>query len=96
MHENQKFFGPNAFFWSAKKVPFMDFIQNMSKAPSKCLSKWINGIISKTAHRIFFLFYILIFIYFFKYETISTFAPTFWTHIISELDGVIRNVTLTK
>ena len=32
--------------------------------------RWMNGIISKTAHRIFFLFDILIFIYFFKYETI--------------------------
>jgi hypothetical protein len=37
---------------------------------------------------IFFCFNILIFIYFFKYETISTFAPTFWTLIISELGGV--------
>ena len=35
-----------------------------------------------------FRFNILILIYFFKYKTISTFAPTFWTHIISELDGV--------
>ena len=42
MHENQKFFGPNAFIWTAKKVPFRDFIQNMSQAPSKCLSKWIK------------------------------------------------------
>ena len=33
-------------------------------------------------------FNILILIYFFKYETISTFAPTFWMHIISELGGV--------
>ena len=38
----------------------------------------------------FFRFNILIFIYFFKYETISPFAPTFWTHIISELDGVAQ------
>ena len=42
MHENQKIFGPNAFIWSAKKVPFRDFIQNMSQALSKCLSKWIK------------------------------------------------------
>ena len=42
------------------------------------------------APRIFFFrFNILILIYFFKYETISTFAPTFWTHIIFELDGVL-------
>ena len=27
-------------------------------------------------------------IFVFKYETISIFAPTFWTHIISELGGV--------
>ena len=37
MDENQKFFGPNAFTWSAKKATFRDFIQNMSQAPSKCL-----------------------------------------------------------
>ena len=42
------------------KEPFCDFIQNLSQAPSKCLSKWIKGIISKTAHRIFYLFYISI------------------------------------
>ena len=30
----------------------------------------------------------MILIYFFKYKTISTFAPTFWTHIISELGSV--------
>ena len=42
MHENQKFFGPNAFIWSAKKVPFCDFIQNMSLAPSMCLCMWIK------------------------------------------------------
>ena len=35
-------FGPNAFFWSAKKVPFSDFIQNMSLAPSMCLFMWIK------------------------------------------------------
>ena len=27
------------FFLSAMKVPFNDFIQNMSQAPSKCLSE---------------------------------------------------------
>ena len=42
MHENQKFFGPNAFIWSAKKVPFSDFIQNMSLALSMCLFTWIK------------------------------------------------------
>ena len=36
-----------------------------------------------------FCFHILILIYFFKYETTSTFAPTFWKHIISELDAVL-------
>ena len=36
------FFGPNAFIWSAKKVPFSDFIQNMSLAPSMCLFTWIK------------------------------------------------------
>ena len=38
--------------------------------------------------QVFFSFHILVFIYFFKYETISNFAPTFWTHIIAESDGV--------
>ena len=39
----------------------------------------MNGIISKTAHRILFLFYILIFIYFFKYDTIvKSSAWSFW------------------
>ena len=42
MHENQNFFGPNAFIWSARKVPFSDFIQNMSLAPSMCLFMWIK------------------------------------------------------
>ena len=42
MHENQNFFGPNAFIWGAKKVPFSDFIQNMSLAPSMCLFMWIK------------------------------------------------------
>ena len=46
--------------------------------------------------RNFFCFNILIFIYFFKYETISTFAPTFWTHIIFELDGVKGFVSYLK
>ena len=36
------FFGPNDFIWSAMKVPFHDFIQNVSQA--LCLSKWWNGI----------------------------------------------------
>ena len=48
------FFGPNDFIWSAMKVPFNDFIQNVSQAPSMCISmwiKWINGIISKIPHR---------------------------------------------
>ena len=33
------FLGPNDFIWSALKVWFSDFIQNLSQAPSKCLSK---------------------------------------------------------
>ena len=55
MHENQKKFWPNAFIWSAKKVPFSNFIQNMSQTKSKCLSKWIkwiNEIITKSPRRI--------------------------------------------
>ena len=40
VHENQNFFWPNVFIWSAKKVPFSDFIQNMSLALSMCLSMW--------------------------------------------------------
>ena len=32
------FFGPNDFIWSAMKVPFRDFIQNVSQAPSMCIS----------------------------------------------------------
>ena len=39
---NLKFFGPIDFIWGAIKVPFFDFIQKMSQAPSKCLSKWIK------------------------------------------------------
>ena len=35
MHEIQKKFEPNYFFWS-------DFIQNMSQAPSKCLKQRIK------------------------------------------------------
>ena len=42
MHENQKFFGPNYFIWSAMKVPFYDFIQNVALAPSMCSFKWIK------------------------------------------------------
>ena len=34
--------GPNAFIGRAKKVPFSDFIQNMSPAPSMCLFMWIK------------------------------------------------------
>ena len=48
-------------------MPFWQFFRNR-------LIGWIGHALlvqpSKTAHRIFFLFYILIFIYFFKYETI--------------------------
>ena len=36
------FFWLKAFIWSAKKVPFWDFFQNVSQAPFKCLSKWIK------------------------------------------------------
>ena len=42
LHESQNFFGPNAFNWSAKKVPFSDLIQNMSPVPSMCLFMWIK------------------------------------------------------
>ena len=43
-------------------------------------TKWINGIIPKMAHRIFFfLFSLFIFIYFFKYETIEIHARAFLT-----------------
>ena len=48
----------------------------------------IQQVTSKGLPGFLFCFNILILIYFFKHETISTFAPTFWTHIISELDGV--------
>ena len=36
-----KFFRPKVFIWSAK-VSFQYFIQNVSQALSKCLSKWIK------------------------------------------------------
>ena len=32
----------HTFIWSAKKMTFREFIQNMSKTLSKCLSKWIK------------------------------------------------------
>jgi len=47
----KKNWAKDLYLQSAKKVPFQDFIQNVSQAPSKCLSKWINGIISKIPHR---------------------------------------------
>ena len=33
---NLKYFGLKAFIWSAMRVPFCDFIQILSQAPSKC------------------------------------------------------------
>ena len=36
-----KFFGPNHLIWSAMKMPFCDFIQNVPQAPSMCISNWI-------------------------------------------------------
>ena len=33
------------------KVSFCDFIKKLSQAPSKCLFKWINGIISQIPQR---------------------------------------------
>jgi hypothetical protein len=36
---------------SAMKVSFCDFIQNLSQAPFKNLTKWINGIILQIPHR---------------------------------------------
>ena len=37
-----EFFGPNDFIWGAMKVPFSDFIQNVSQALSMCISMWIK------------------------------------------------------
>ena len=54
----------------------------------------IQQVTSKGLPGFFFCFNILILIYFFKYETISTFAPTFWTHIISELGDVMLTTPL--
>ena len=42
VHGIWKFFGPNDFIWSAWKVPFYDFIQNVFQAPSMCISMWIR------------------------------------------------------
>ena len=42
VHGIWNFFGPNDFIWSARKVPFYDFIQNVSQAPSMCISMWIR------------------------------------------------------
>ena len=42
VHGIWNFFGPNDFIWSAWKVPFYDFIQNVSQAPSMCISMWIK------------------------------------------------------
>ena len=39
MHGIQNFFGPNDFIGRPKKVPFCDFIQNVSQAPSMYLVK---------------------------------------------------------
>ena len=39
---NLIFFGRNAFIWIAMKVPFHDFIQNLSQAPSMCIFMWIK------------------------------------------------------
>ena len=36
------FWGTNDFIWSAMKVPFCDFIQNLPQAPSICISMWIK------------------------------------------------------
>ena len=33
------FFGPNVFIWSAMKVSFCDFVQNLSQTPSQ-VDKW--------------------------------------------------------
>ena len=51
----------------------MIFIHKVPLAPSKCLSKWIKmdkWDYFQNGSRDFFLFYILIFIHFLKYETI--------------------------
>ena len=42
VHGIRNFFGPNDFIWSARKVPFYDFIQNVFQAPSMCIPMWIR------------------------------------------------------
>ena len=37
VHGIWNFFGPHDFIWDAMKVPFSDFIQNLSQAPSSSL-----------------------------------------------------------
>ena len=37
-----EFFLAKAFIWSAMKASFSEFIQNLSQAQSKSLSKWIK------------------------------------------------------
>ena len=51
----------------------------------------INGIISKTAHRIFFCFNISIFIYFFKYETIVRSSASSFGHSDPDPGSVLFN-----
>ena len=43
--------------------------------PRAYLSKWINGIIFKTAHKIFFSLFFFILIYFSKYKTVVRSVP---------------------
>ena len=66
-------------------MPFWQFFRNR-------LIGWIGHALlvqpSKTAHRIFFLFYILIFVYFFKYETIVRNSAWSFGHSDPDLSSV--------
>jgi hypothetical protein len=65
-------------FLGVQMTSLVNFIHKVPKALRKCLSKWINVTISKTAHRIFFLFSILI--YLFEYETIIRSSASSFGH----------------
>ena len=72
----------------------MNFIHKVSLDLSKCLSKWIK--VEKWDYfRIgpqdFFLFYILIFIYFFKYETIVRSSASSFGHSDPDPGSVLFN-----
>ena len=67
---------------------FIEVIKNSCLALSK--PKWINGIISNTAHRIFFPF--SIFIDLFKYETIVRSSTWSFRHSDPYQSSVVMNV----